>query len=95
MAVGTTLRAKFEVRERTEHAWTDESERRHVESVGLVLHPVYSPDPTTENYAFWNATPGGQLQMTITNPSAFDFFQEGAEVYLDFTIAKPAPQVSA
>ncbi len=47
--------------------------------------PVYGNG--TENASFSDATPCGQLNLTITNPSAFGFFQSGKEFYLDFTSA--------
>lgn len=42
-----------------------------------------------ENEAFWNATPTGQITMTITT-SAADQFEVGKEVYVDFTDANEA-----
>jgi hypothetical protein len=40
-----------------------------------------------ENKAFWNATPAGTLDITISNPDAADFFKVGQAYYLDFTEA--------
>jgi hypothetical protein len=55
---------------------------KYSESVSFMA--VYSPDPTSENYAWSQATPSGSLSMTITNPGAFGHFKQGAEYYLDF-----------
>lgn len=49
--------------------------------------PVYSNKPEHENKAFWDATPQGSLQLTITNEAAW-VFELGQEYYLDIT---PAP----
>lgn len=42
-----------------------------------------------ENKAFWDATPSGQVDMSITNSAAFGSFEPGAEYYLDFTLVEP------
>lgn len=56
----------------------------------VVLHPVM-PDPDdAENSSFWNATPSGQITITVSNPQAFNFFELGEEFYVDFTHAKQA-----
>ena len=51
----------------------------------VLLQPVYSTDPAHPNHAFWQATPAGEVQMTITNPDAAAFFGLGATYTLDFT----------
>jgi len=49
------------------------------------------PDPDdAENSSFWNATPSGQITITVSNPQAFNFFELGEEFYVDFTHAKQA-----
>ena len=57
----------------------------------IQLFPVYSEDPNHENKAFWDATPGGSIQLFIQNPKAIQFFAQagnGAEFYIDFTKAE-------
>jgi len=49
----------------------------------VILHPVYSTDPESENKRFWDATPNGELRMYLTNPSLKDHFQIGKQYYLD------------
>jgi hypothetical protein len=49
-----------------------------------VLYPVYSDDPAHENHSFWRSTPTGMIDMSITNPAAFEQFEDGAEYYIDF-----------
>lgn len=43
----------------------------------------------SENKEFWDATPSGDISMTIQNHSAAEFFKAnlGKEVYVDFTLA--------
>lgn len=55
---------------------------------GIKLSAVYSEDPEHENKKFWDATPSGNLEMWVTNRDAADFFELGAEYYLDFTPAE-------
>ena len=51
----------------------------------VVLQPVYAgSDASEEDKAFWDATPNGKLEMTITNPDAAEFFELGKEVYVTF-----------
>ena len=52
------------------------------------MSPVYSDDPSSENYSFSQATPGGSIEMSITNPDAFGAFELGGEYLIEFT---PAP----
>ncbi len=40
-----------------------------------------------ENEAWSKFTPGGQIQMHISNPDAFNQFEQGKEYYVEF---KPA-----
>lgn len=54
---------------------------------GVKLSAVYSEDPEHENKKFWDATPSADLEMWISNPRAAEFFELGAEYYLDFTPA--------
>lgn len=80
------IRAKFRIHNVSEQHFgpdkTKSGER-------VQMSPVYSSDPQSENYSFSQFTPSGSVEMNITNPMAFGFFQEGQEFYLDFT---PAPQ---
>lgn len=54
------------------------------------FYPVYSSDPTSENYAWCKATPAGGAWMQIDNEAAFGHFKVDQEYYLDF-FAAPAP----
>lgn len=53
------------------------------------LHAVYGTDDkdNEENNQFAEATPCGELTMTIDNKAAQGFFKEGNSYYLDFTEA--------
>jgi len=50
----------------------------------VVLGPVYDADPHSVNHSFWQATPAGQIDLTITNPAGAAVFQVGKEYYVDF-----------
>jgi hypothetical protein len=61
-------------------------------SESVTMHPVYSSDPASPNYSFSQATPSGQVQMFITNPDAFGFFELHHEYDIHFAkTAKAAP----
>ena len=59
-------------------------------SAEVVLNPVYAgegADPkvtTAEDGAFWQATPSGELKMTVNNIAAAEEFQPGNIYYLTF-----------
>lgn len=56
------------------------------------LRAVYSPDPESPNYSFSKWTPSGQLNLTITNPAAFEQFETGKVFDLTFTeYVEPVP----
>lgn len=48
------------------------------------LDAVYDPDPNGTNASWSKWTPSGSVQMTITNPQAFDQFEEGQEYMVTF-----------
>jgi hypothetical protein len=50
------------------------------------MHAVYTG--SEENKAFWNATPSGNISLSITNPEAINQFEAGKEYYVDFTPAE-------
>lgn len=52
----------------------------------VVLLPVYSSDPNSENKKFWDYTPSGKLEFTYINDSVN--FEPGKEYYIDITEAK-------
>ena len=47
------------------------------------LDPVYGE--VGENKQFWQATPQGKIDMTITNPAAARLFTPEQAFYVDFT----------
>lgn len=58
-----------------------------VECRTIVLHPVYSDDPASENKTFWDASPSGEIQLGTVNPKAWERFELDKEYYVDFTPA--------
>ena len=51
----------------------------------VVLHPVYSDDPNSENKKFWDASPSGEIRLGTVNPDAWRAFELDKEYYVDFT----------
>ena len=51
----------------------------------VIMHPVYSSEPGTENKKFWDATPSGELRLGTVNPSAWEYFELDKEYYVDFS----------
>jgi hypothetical protein len=85
------VRAKFNCTRVEEHKSGD-----HVYAHRVMLNPVYSDAPESENRAFWTATPSGQLDMYISNQQAWGFFVPGQEYYLDFAPVETAePETDA
>lgn len=50
--------------------------------------PVYDQDPSHPNFEWSQATPAGYLELTITNPAAFERFEVNKEYLL--TLAEVA-----
>lgn len=77
------VRAKFVVEEITEHLYGQDRMKT------VKLRPVYkSNDPEGENTAFWKASPNGEVRLGTINMAAADYFEIGAEYYLDFARAE-------
>lgn len=87
------VRAKFIVNrvERSFYGYGDN--KKEISTV--VLTPVSSQDPESENKKFWEATPSGEVKLGTINQAAADYFELGEEYYLDFTKAEKAEAVSA
>lgn len=55
----------------------------------ITLNPVYgNGDPNHENTKFWDASPGGELNLNVVNEAAWKHFELGKEYYVDFTPAE-------
>lgn len=75
----TTVRAKFSLGSKMETPSGDTI---------VYLYPVYSSDPASENKAFSDSTPGGQLQLQISKGKpAADLFEAGKQYYVDISVA--------
>jgi hypothetical protein len=70
-----TPRAKFKVTEITQREF----------GKSLILQPVYSSDPNSENGKFYKQTPGGKIEIMTINESVSEQFIIGKELYIDFT----------
>lgn len=51
------------------------------------LWAVYAGDRNSEDNQFSSATPNGRITMTISNPAAIGFLEEGKSYYVDFSEA--------
>lgn len=59
------------------------------------LAPVYSNDKSSANYSWSQATPSGKLEMTITNPAAFEQFAVGKCFLMTFAEMAEEPAKAA
>jgi hypothetical protein len=66
--------------------YIQESRNEAGELTGKTVHlgAVYSDDPSHENFEWSKATPAGTIQLSITNPAAYDQFVQGKEYLLTF-----------
>jgi hypothetical protein len=71
------MRAKFNVVKVVKEPYGEE----------VTLSAVYSAENNTEDNQFAAATPAGHLQITVTNPKAIGYLEEGESYYLDFSKA--------
>lgn len=53
----------------------------------LVFQPVYSAVEGSENKAFWDATPTGEIKLGVINQEAWQHFELNKEYYVDFSPA--------
>lgn len=81
------MRAKFKVTSITQTAhWGKPGQLIY----SLTLNPVTSG--SDENKSFFEATPGGEIKLSVVNAAVGVQFPVGMEVYVDFT---PAPVPAA
>lgn len=71
-----TIRAKFQV----------DSIEQDGDNSSVKLSAVASDDPKDNTYA--EATPSGNLSISVSKAGAKTFFKEGEAYYLDFTKAE-------
>jgi hypothetical protein len=76
----STLRAKIRIN------WVSREFDKEGNQVSerVTGNAVYSDDPESENKQWSQWTPAFNLDMTITNPAAFDSVKSGEEFYLHF-----------
>ncbi len=61
---------------------------KNEDSKTVIFEPVYDEDPESENGKFFEATPGGKIELSILNQAAFDNFESGKEYYVDLTLVE-------
>lgn len=76
------IRAKFKVASKVKESWKA-SDGTDVFTVAL--YPVVGG--SSENDAFYAATPGGQLQLSVVREDTADMFDVGDEYFIDLTPA--------
>jgi len=66
--------------------WNREPQYNNPDSPCRILRfaPVYSDNPESENYTWSKYTPAGHMEMSVTNPAAFEQFEENKEYILTF-----------
>lgn len=74
-----SVRAKFKVQDITKHLYGNKL------MYTVHMTPVYSQTEGSENKAFWDASPSGDLKLGTINERAAEYFVVGEEYYLDFT----------
>lgn len=79
------VRAKFRLQSKKVHA--NYGAPGYGSQVELTFSAV-SADEVPENQRYHKYTPGGQLSITIDNPTAVEFFEANPTVYLDFSRAE-------
>ena len=79
-----SVKAKFKCNSVEAH--TDNEGQVTGKSIGLTAVIAYGADGARndENESWSKWTPSGTLQMHITNPDAYEQFQEGKDYYLTF-----------
>jgi hypothetical protein len=94
-----SVKAKFVVRrfesEITHKHNKETGEYEPVEVRTVVLAPVYSNDPDSENKKFWDFTPSGEIKLGTVNPAAWQYFALGDEHYVTFKKAEKAEVAKA
>ena len=76
-----SVRAKFRCT-KVEHVYTGNPD---VAVANISLAPVWEQEGVNKKWS--QATPNGKIEMTITVPESVAFFELGAEVFVDFTLA--------
>lgn len=60
-----------------------------IEMRTIILAPVYSDDPSSENKKFWDASPSGEIRLGTVNPAAWAGFDLDGEYLITFEKAAP------
>lgn len=74
------MRGKFRLDKIVKSTYSEEFE----------FNAVYGGTSNKEDNTYSEATPSGQIKMTVTNKALWGKFSPGQTFYLDFTIAEEA-----
>lgn len=73
-----TVRAKF---------WVSQIHHHHVPGTAVFAEVTLAPVYGEANKPWSEATPQGQIKMSITNPDAVSAFELGKNYFVDFSTA--------
>lgn len=59
-----------------------------VSNTEITMRPVYDTTPGHENHLFWQATPSGEVKLSIANRQAAAQFEVGVEYYVEMRKAR-------
>jgi hypothetical protein len=74
-----TVQAKVRCIGNSSPQWSAGQDMRQVR-----FTPVYDANPDSPNFEWSKATPSGYMELTVSNPAAFDSFEVGKEYLLTF-----------
>ncbi len=81
------MRAKFQINTVDQRIGPD-GKIQSVQIKGTPVSGKFGPNGESEDNTFARYTPGGSLELWITNPDLFGKFKPGQKFYLDFTEAE-------
>lgn len=73
------VQAKMRVTGRAERNW---SPGEKVDAIEITLQPIYAESGPNKSWS--QATPSGEVKLTITNPAAYEQFKIGGTYLLTF-----------
>lgn len=80
------VRAKFNVTKVAKMKWGTDAQGRKATGYEITMQPVTGG--TEEDRAFWQATPSGEIRMSVLNAAAGEQFEPGDTYYVDFQKAE-------
>ena len=85
-----TVRAKFFVAAVNTTCYSNQAGDNPPTFAEVVLNPVYSPNPDTENHKFWCSSPSGKMVLNMSGEEA-QAYPVGSFWYIDENIIEDQP----